>query len=154
MYFKTTKDSETGQKFTLFQDKWNRSKKQVHELLDELNAESARMSSWYLSGGIKSFQFKYDVEVPQYLKKGKNGHTPRMSTPEGKELSKKIDSIEDVTRMDLNDCIGYNDIFSTIGFNGDNPEYFLFSIGDNWKVEIPSDCVEILASEYKNLSGK
>jgi hypothetical protein len=154
MYFKTTKDSETGQKFTLFQDKWNRSKKQVHELLDELNAESARMSSWYLSGGIKSFQFKYDVEVPQYLKKGKNGHTPRMSTPEGKKLSEKIDSVESVTRMDLNDCIGYDDIFSTIGFNGDNTEYFLFTVGDDWKVKIPKDCTEILASEYKNLSEK
>jgi len=120
----------------------------------ELHVKEWRAGYWIAIGGVSSMVFEDDYEVPKYFKKGaQNGEfMPKKNMKEGKTIQKKIDSLINVSIHELNMCIGFDEsMFKTIGYNSTNDEYFLFTIGEDWGIEVPIDCEEIATKEYNSL---
>lgn len=154
MKFKTLRTSETGKKFESVEQRKNICFNKAKEIVEEVNADQWRGCAWTAFGGISALLFADGVQMPEYFKKDKFGCMPKMNTTKGKELHVRIKELPTVSILDLNMCIGYNERMKrTIGCDFSNKEYILFAIGDDWNIEIPSDCEEITVSEYKALSN-
>jgi hypothetical protein len=154
MYFITLKSSQTGQKFQEILDKIAFAKKSQKAFCEKYKCLKLRPDRFAVFGGVSSCaEFMYTPD-PKIWKKGlgPNEFFPRASSKIGKEILQEINEMPKISRDELNSCIGYEaDMIETIGFAFSDIEYFGFSVGEDWKVEIPSDCEEITTSKYKEL---
>jgi len=154
MKFKTLKTSETGIKFQKVVEKKELAFEEAKKLSDEIGFEQWRPDRWVAFGGVEFVYFKDKVNPDQKIWKDTgHGLQPKGNTKAGKEIQEKFKNLTVVDKDDLNQCIGFNGApFKCIGFSYQNPDYFLFSIDESWKCQIPDDCQEITVSEYRELS--
>lgn len=152
MKFKTKRNSKTGKKFTEISKIAKECKAAAIVLVDEVGAKEWR-GTHNAFGGISSFRFDDDYVAPNWMRwVSKNEYKPLRNRKEGKALQAKMDALPVVTRRQLNMCIGYDEIFSCIGYNSTNEDYFLFEIDESYDVIPPADCVEITVTEYNKLA--
>lgn len=153
MKFITKRDSETGKKFAEYEAKRQEAIKSTHNLVfTEIGATEYRSKSSHSTGGISSLIFDSNFIIPDYMKKVRSGEfMPKASIKEGKELLEKIQALPTVSNIELNNCIGFDDFFNTIGFDPRNEEYFIFTCKEEWEIQIPADCEEITTTRYKEL---
>ena len=144
MYFKTKKNSNTGKKFQVINDKLNMCFNAQIEFINSINAKQFRPGIWLAAGGISSIIFDENYNVPKHFKLLKdtfNEYMPKLNCKDGKIIQEKIDKLPTVSIRELNNCIGFKeDMFKTIGFNMSNDEYFIFTTREEWNITIPNDC--------------
>ena len=142
MEFKTKKDSETGKKLAIVDDKLKEAKKASWDLIKKVGAEKGRQSVFALNGGISEFIFPEGYQVPDYYNKSEHGgHFPDRISEKGKEVGKLIDALPMVSPDELNKIFSIADyFFNRVSFRRTNKEYYLFSIGDNEEFILPEDC--------------
>lgn len=153
MYFITKRTSETGKKFAEVEAKAKQSHQDIVKLGEELGFDEWREWNNVFRGNIAEIIFKIPPDERVY-KKVDSGWMPRLNTKKGKEIQAKIDAVTKVHRSEVNNCIGFQGRWKTIGWVWSDKEYYGFSVDETWKVEIPSDCEEVTASRYKALSEK
>ena len=71
----------------------------------------------------------------------------------GKILAEKFYSFGKIDRNDINEVIGYGQIFQHCGFFKDKDgDFFGFITESEWNHTMPDDCNEITGSEYHLMS--
>ena len=156
MYFKTLKDSETGQKITRIKEKMSNAFGEAQKIANEVNADKWRSCDKFpyaVVGGISSFLITKNI--PEYFKPlgGPNEYMPNLTKKEGKALQERINQLPKVTHAELNLAVGYNNDTNCIGYVFDSKyKWYLFSLHRDWDYTPPADCLEITASEYKLLA--
>lgn len=155
MNFKTKRTSKTGLKFSKIEKKIKICFEEEKKLLDEIGVKQYRKGYWTAFGGISSLVFDKDMKIPGYMKKIRHEeYMPKKNIKEGIALDKKIKELPVVSKGELNACIGFKEnMLKTIGFESSNPEYFLFSVNEDWGIKIPKDCKEITTTEYNKLAN-
>ena len=156
MYFITKKDSETGKKFQKIVDKFDICFEKQKELAEKYGFTSWRGERWVVAGGISSVVFPKGTTIDAKLwkqVKGKDEYMPRMNTKQGKAVQADFDLAVTVSKSELNACIGWDEEFSNIGFDG-NDKYFGFCVSEDCGVIIPKDCEEITTTAYWELFRK
>lgn len=159
MYFKTKISSETGEKFTKLIAKKEIAISAQKEVANKYGFESYRGAFWQVWGGFSScmdFNEEPDPKLWKIIKhRRRTEYFPKKNSKEAKAIWREINEVPCVSILDLNECIGLvGDPFKSIGFSYNNSEYFGFTVGDSWGVEVPDDCEEILSSEYDELFKK
>lgn len=155
MKFKTLRTSETGKKIQSIVDQIKACRKAILEFCDEYGIEKVYGNSFFAYGGVSGFKLAEDTKID--LKDTKKfPHaigcvSPRLSTKGGKALQEVIKKLPKVDKGEYNNAFGYTDIWSSPGLNYSHDEYFLFTVGEKWGYEPPSDCIEITVKEYKEL---
>lgn len=153
MFFITKKDSDTGKKFTAYQEKAKECLAAVDELKKELGFSSYRGAYWSLAGGVSAVCFKTfpDKKIWKNVNGVHNEWMPRLKSKEGKELQAKFDNLPRLQYEDLNACVGVDDPISHLGFTL-NDEYFGIEISDSWYFfNKPEDCEEVTFTKYDEL---
>lgn len=154
-YYKVPRNSETGKKFAEIEKRKHECFDAVKEFIKPFGATQFRYSRWSLWGGIDSIILENEPDLKIWKKVGYQEYYPKANSKEGKELIKKMKELPTVSFNDLNSIVGYQtDWYSHIGFSYGNKEFFGFIIGLDWKANIPSDCIEITASEYEKINIK
>ena len=154
MYYITEKTSETGLKFKAISDKRKISQDEAKEFAKKYGFSQYRGGYWQVFGGISScLDFKETPDKKIWGKGAEKGEfMPKKNTKAGKAISKEINDLTTVTIDDLNQCIGFDGApFKTIGFAEKNDKYFGFVIDEDWKIEVPKDCEEVLTSSYREM---
>ncbi|MDD3037923.1 hypothetical protein [Bacteroides sp.] len=159
LYFKVKKDSKTGAKLNELCQRGDKCQDAVIAFLDKYGFKQYRPSRISYVGGISSCGAPVspvDTKVWKESGCGVNEWMPKLNCKEGKAIMEEIKSLPIVDIDELNNVVGYEGNHfksASIGFSGDkaNEEYFGFVVVDKWKAKIPSDCVEITASEYKRI---
>lgn len=154
IYYKTPKDSETGEKFQEIAERADLCQESVKLLLNELGASSQYYPDrWSVYGGIEYVIFDKEPDMTVWKSESKIGinvYSPRLKSKAGKDLESEIGLLPKVSRYELNQCIGFDSHFHCIGFTY-NDDLFGFSVSSNWKCKIPTDCEEITYSEYQSI---
>lgn len=157
LYYKTRKDSETGKKFTEIDERRDICHKALKAFLNKYGFQKYRPSRISHVGGISSCVNPLNPLDPKLWKNsgyGSNEWMPKLNTKEGKAIMKEINGLPIVDIDELNAVVGYDGNgfkSSHIGCSYKNKTYYGFILSDEWKVTPPSDCIEITASEYKEL---
>lgn len=155
MYFKTTKESETGKKFQALIDRAEAFKKGATELAKEFGFTWWRNGDGCFASGFSGVHFdrKPDKKIWRKVYTGVRGeYMPRGNTKIGKEIKKRMDALERVHITELNECIGFKETGKTIGFDY-NSDVFLFRLDEKWGFTPPADCQEITHSECQLLAA-
>ena len=156
-YFKTLKTSDTGKKFKNLDVNIKKAQKAQRDFSDKYNFNQWRPDRWEAFGGIEVCVDFIKEPDPKNWKMVSHGeYKPKRSTKEGKRINQEMKELPVVSHHELNMCIGFKEgaPFKSIGFSSKSKNYTVFCLATNWKVKIPSDCEEITASEYENLSTK
>ncbi|MFT4168033.1 MAG: hypothetical protein QM653_02790 [Dysgonomonas sp.] len=154
-YYKVPRDSETGKKFLKIEERKQECFKAVKEFIKDFGATQFRYSRWSLWGGIDSIIFEKEPNLKVWKKVGYQEYYPKANSKEGKELISKMKELPTVDFNELNSIVGYKtDWYGHIGFSHGDKDFFGFIIDSDWKANIPTDCIEITASEYEILNVK
>ena len=154
MYYITEKTSKTGLKFQAISDKRKIAQDEAIAFSKKYGFTQYRSGYWQVFGGISScLNFKETPDKKIWGKgAGKGEFMPKKNSKVGKLINKELNDLTTVTIDDLNKCIGFDGApFKTIGFAENNDKYFGFAIGEDWKIEVPKDCEEVLASNYRKI---
>lgn len=160
MYYQVPKSSPTGQLLTALQERMYAANEEALKLVQSLGAETFRPRSLSIAGGVSSIIFpegKPDKSELKHWKRGalKGEYMPNERTKKGKELAAKIDKLPHVWRHELNSIVGYKHRWNVCGIQWNkDKDYYLISMMENWEYQIPSDCIELTQSEFKELSKK
>lgn len=153
MYYITKKDTETGKKFQVLQQKLKDIRKKQKEVADKFNLSCWVEKHFQVAGQIWLVSFKEGEEID--LKNWKNHsekfYLPKLNTKKGKEIQAEFDNIPIVSWKDLNACIGLKESSFHIGFEFNNDTYFGFTTKEKWEVEVPADCEEITFTQWKEI---
>ena len=154
LYFKTEKDTETGEKIKALLERGLIGAAQAKQFCKKVGAEEnyLRNDRYIFGTGLRAVTFQEEPDLKNWKRfKGWDGYfSPRLSTKEGKELGKQIDEMESVEKTEIGEAIGLEDFFKSPGFTNGNL-FFGFAIKDEWNLKMPSDCIEITGTEYSNL---
>jgi hypothetical protein len=156
MYFKTKKNSETGKKFAEVYKRGMEAVDASNALIKELQKQYPltgryrKRGSFFAWGGFSALEFSKEPDSKVWKEILEGEYMPKRNNKEGKRIAKLIDDLPAVQNGELNLCIGFRSFTKHIGFNA-GKEYFGFEVEKDWGVKIPSDCEEILSSEYENL---
>lgn len=157
MYFKTSKDSETGKKFAEIYKRAKEATEAANNLVNELQKDYPAISNKYRPGGgllawggIYSLIFSEKPDSKVWKEVLHMEYLPKQNSKEGKRIAKLISDLPTVQYPELNACIGYKGFRNKIGFTA-GKDHFGFEVSKDWGLKIPSDCEEILSSEYENL---
>ena len=152
MYYITKKDSETGKKFQEIAKKRDIAHNEASALAEKYNIKQWRGAYWQVFGGMSSCIFEEKPDTKLWGKGAVDGeYFPKQNSKAGKAIYKEIDDLTCVERHELNACIGFEGGLSTIGFSDRNKEYFGFEFDEEWKLEMPKDCEEVLTTRYNEL---
>lgn len=150
-YFKTSRNSETGLKVKAVLDRKEEIKANIELLKEKYGFNQHYCYDNELIGiSVVSFDSEPDVKLWKNQTAIYKGYTPRLSNKQGKAIQSDFRDAGVVCRHLLDEIIG-NKSISQCGFNFSIPDIYVFIIGENWKVEIPNDCVEISNMEYMEL---
>jgi hypothetical protein len=154
MNYRVKVTDPTGLKFAEILKKKDVAWEEVKQMREKYGFGSWRPGHWAVFGGISSCFFEEAPDPKIWKSTGRKEWMPKRNIKAGKEIAKEFDALTIVEKSDLNMCIGFDGApFKTIGF-GYNKEYFGFIVGDDWEVEVPDDCEEILVSKYKEIFSK
>lgn len=149
-YYRTLRTSTTGRNFQHLSDKTDECFNAQSAMSDKYGFTEWRGALWAVSGGISSVIFSTKPDVK--LWKCKNGeYTPRCSNSAGKDIQADFDNMPQVTRSEVNNCIGWNERLSVIGVAFEDPYFFGCVVNSDKVKTMPDDCEEITASEYEKL---
>lgn len=160
MYYKVPKSSPTGEQLTALRERIKSANDSALSLVQSVGAETFRPGYWAIGGGVSSIIFpagKPDKSELKHWKRGaqKGEYLPSERTKQGKELIAKIEALPRVLRDDLNRIVGYSHRWNVCGIQWNkDADYYLINFMENWEYQIPSDCIELTRSEYKDLSRK
>lgn len=155
MYYKTSKTSETGERFVEIDKLRREADLAAFEFVKSLGAVTFRPGIRCVGGGISSMVFPeghdFGAEKKNWRKGAKRGeYMPNIRTQKGKEIQAQMNSLPEVSRAQLNAVIGWENSFCVIGVSWRNPEYVLIHIlDDKWEIDMPADCVEITQGEFE-----
>lgn len=147
------KSSATGKKianiFTRADEAWEQEKK----IVSSFGAEQFSRRSDCMGGGITSLRFEEVPDMRVWKEHGQyhNHYSPRRNTKKGMEIQDMFDAVPMVKRFDLDEVLGNNDPFRSMGFIRGSGEYFGFTIGDDWNIDLPDDAKEVTVAEYKKI---
>lgn len=155
MYYITKKDSETGKKFQELLDTMRQYRQHAFKIAERFGTTKIVRPGFSIDGGVFAVVEPtiIDDKLIRPLKKFKvkNSYVPNTRTKKGKELQKELDELPVVMTHDLNAVIGWDEAFSNIGYDYNNPEYFAFSVKESWNIKMPEDCTEITTAQYKEM---
>ena len=155
MRFITKKTSETGKKFADFEKRCEEANKASLDFIKQFGAERFRPGWGCLAGGITSIEMGENPDPKIWRKSFKDTqgeYYPKGNIKAGRELIKQIEALPIVTFKDLNDCVGYyGGLFSHMGFNPTNDQYYGFFMDDKKDFTPPSDCEEITMTKWNEL---
>lgn len=77
----------------------------------------------------------------------------RKNNKEGKNIQKMFNELPRVSKKELNELCGVQEVFNTPGFSFESDDYFAYCIGKKFKFEKPKDAIEITMTEYNELGG-
>jgi len=157
MYFKVKIESKIGIKFKSIAERGEKCVESALQLADVYGSKSIRGNNFSVWGGISSFcEFDnpnaLDSKIWKEVRKGE--YFPKMNTKIGKSINAEIDNLNTISKIELNNIVGLDgedSMFSSIGFNRNNKEYFGFTTWDNSGYQHQEDCIEITETEYKEL---
>lgn len=156
MYFKTPKDSDTGQKaadvYRRGKEAWDARRDLIVDLMKEfptMTGEFREPGGLIVWGGLFSIMFSEEPDENIWIKVDEGEYMP-LETEEGKEIAEKVYTLPVVKYTELNACLNHHDAKHVIGFKV-GEDYFGFEVNPKWGVKIPSDCQEITYSEFANL---
>lgn len=155
LYYKTSKESETGKKFTELERRGDVCYQALKAFLDKYGFEQYRPSRISHIGGISSCinpLQPLDRKLWRKAGYGINEWMPKLNTKEGKAIMAEIEALPIVDIDELNEVVGYQGNgfkSSNIGFSPKDKSFYGFILSDKWNITPPSDCIEITASEYK-----
>lgn len=154
MKFKVSRNSETGKKLAPIEERAIEAFEAQRKIAIELGFQGWQRGAFVAFGGIGSLIPKKGEKPDSKLwKKQWDGYYPKANSKEGKRLIKLLEELPTVEISELNMAVGFNEqYFKTIGISFIHKEFYVFSVGDDWEFEPPSDCIEITVSEYKRLS--
>lgn len=156
MYYVTPKNSETGKKMQALLDRAAAIRKEISEYLKLLGANPKQWGcrdSYLLNTGFFSAVFDQEpnLEIWKPSLKLKGTYEPRRMNYEGKKIAEKFESIEAIHRSEVNDVVGYGQVFRFVGVDVNSEEYFCFMIKEEWNHTMPEDCEEITYKRYLEL---
>ncbi len=160
MYYQVPKSSPTGEQLTALQERMQAANDAAMALITSIGAETFRYGQMTIAGGVSSIIFPAGKPEKSELKHWKRGalkgeYMPSERTKLGKELIAKIETLPRVHRHELNSIVGYKHRWNVCGIQWNkDKDYYLISMMENWEYQIPSDCIELTQSEYKELSKK
>jgi hypothetical protein len=156
LYYITKKESETGKKFNDVFVKFVSIREAQLDLCEKYKFRKLREQSSLAFGGITScggFEKTPDSKIWKKLKTA-NGtddeYFPKKSSKEGKKILDEFKQISILPYSELNECIGFNDAFGSIGFY-QNEEFFGFSLNEKWNFKVPDNCEEITTTRFNEL---
>ena len=156
MYYITRKNSETGKKMQELLDKASAIRK---EISDYLKLVGANPKSWvssdkyFFNTVVRAvlFESEPDMKIWKVFKNFPNSYQPRITTYEGKKIQSKFQSIGVIDRVDLNEVVGFEQVFQHVGFDLGSKDYFCFMLREDWRHTMPEDCEEITYKLYLEL---
>lgn len=156
MYYITRKNSETGKKMQELLDKASAIRKEISEYLKLLGANPNQWVSsdkYFFNTGVMAVVFdkEPDLKIWKEFKKIPNCYQPRMTSYEGKKIQSKFQSIGVIDRVDLNEVVGFEQVFQHVGFDLGSKDYFCFMLREDWAHNMPEDCEEITYKRYLEL---
>lgn len=161
MKFKTLKTSVTGKKLVALSEKMDRCNEARAVFLNELGVDRFTIPYKVIAGGLRSVEFKEFPDMKSWkVDKQLHGcYMPRISSKSGKVIQKRFEDLPVVQGGELNKCIGFDSIFSTIGFFYSHPKYIGFEVPSsspfqNVGFKAPNDCKEITMTEYEKLKNE
>lgn len=154
LYFKTLKNTETGDKIKRIVGLAKTGKIEAEQLCKALGATDNYMvnSRYILGTGLVAFNFtsQPDKEIWKPFPKFPGYYVPKVKNPKGKEIINKMFELQKVDVDELSMTIGLNDFFKSPGFF-EAENYYYFEIDSKWEHKMPTDCCEILGSEYEQI---
>ena len=159
MYYITRKNSETGKKMQELLDKASAIRKQISEYLKLLGANPNQWvcsDKYFFNTGVIAVVFdkEPDLKIWKEFKKIPNSYQPRMTSYEGKKIQSKFQSIGVIDRVDLNEVVGFGQVFQHVGFDLGSKDYFCFMLREEWQHTMPEDCEEITYTKYLELFNR
>lgn len=151
MYFITERTSKTGLKFTEVVKKMKEVRETTIKFAKKHGFKSWRPGHFTVVGGISSIEYLTPPDLKVWKKVNENEYMPRLNSKKGKEIRDEMKALPSVHPNDLNGCIGFDQMWSTIGFNQGNKKYYGISVKEEWDIKMPKDCKEITTTEYKKL---
>ena len=156
MYYITRKNSETGKKMQELLDKASAIRKEISEYLELIGANPNQWVSsdkYFFNTGVMAVVFdkEPDLKIWKEFKKIPNCYRPRMTSYEGKKIQSKFQSIGVIDRVDLNEVVGFKQVFQHVGFDLGSKDYFCFMLREEWQHTMPEDCEEITYKLYLEL---
>lgn len=155
MFYITKQETETGKQFTKLLAKAEIAINCQKSISTKYGFKAYRGAFISIWGGLSScLDFDKQLDKSVWGKGVEKGEFfPKKSSKLGKEILKEIAAMPCVTISDLNHCIGYHEgpPFRRIGFSFNNDGVYGFTVGREWMVEIPDDCIEVTETEYHNL---
>ena len=157
-YYQTPRDSETGKKISEIEERLKKGRDEFLKLKRKYGFVGAVHCWSVVIGEIKSILFKDgycpDKRIWKRVKSESHNNLwwPKSRSIEGREIIEKLNSIQTISKLEVNMSIGYNEpLFqmAAISFGNKN----LFGIKKNFKHRMPYDCKEIDAKEYAKLFG-
>lgn len=152
MYFITNKNSETGKKFQEVMEQNEIAFNAQKEMSIKYGFHSWRGSYKSVWGGIGSCEFKETPNSKIWGKGMVDGEFyPKKNSKIGKAICDEFEKLPFVSNSKLNSCVGFKSVFSCIGFNGKNDEFFGFILREKWNVTVPEDCEEVTSKKYHEI---
>ncbi len=155
MKYITKKTSETGKELQIVLDKIQRARQERNDFADKYCFTHYRMNSVHdIVGTICSCSgFEKEPDTKDWKNSGfeEKEYFPNLRSKIGKKIFNEIYEMTIITKKELNECVNYFGRTSHIGYNTDNDEYFGFVVLEEWKVNVPEDCQEVLTSEYNKM---
>lgn len=151
MYCITKEESETGKKFAKIEERRILTLRAQKEMAKKFGFKKWRSNGFDVWGGISRVIFENTPDLKVWKEfRGLKEYSPRANTREGKSILKEFKSLPTVSRHDLNMCIGFDEMFSHIGF-AVCVEKGIFGFICDEDLKIPEDCEEVLTSTYNEL---
>jgi len=156
MYFKVEKGTETYNKLRSVCDKITDCNNKALDLTKELGFNRCCKDRNGVGGGISALE-SLSGKPEGYKVVGEKYQDLYYPKVKNKEVVSKIESLPVVSYDEFNGTIGFSEQFTDMTFHHafglkDIDESFLITISDECDYKPKSDMIEILASEYKELS--
>lgn len=153
-YYKTSRNSETGRKFSVLTARAVDFDVKVEELRKKYGFQKvATRGLYYKELSAVEFSEQPDMTIWKEVKDApENIYSPRAKS---KSILKDFAAVNEyrIMRSELDEIVGNDDFFHSVGFDFSVPEVYLFIIEHNWKMKIPADCTEISNLEFAELSS-
>lgn len=154
MYYITPRNSKTGKKLEEILKRADECFEAQKAVSKKYGFGQWRPSRWAVYGGLSTAVFKSEPDLKIWKAVNANGeYSPRENTKLGKEIKKEFDALPTVETHELNMCIGWDESFSHFGLNK-NDTHFGISVNEEWEINMPKDCKEVTATEYKKIFPK
>lgn len=154
MYFKIEHGTELFKEFESLNERRHKAHDAAFKLQKSLGGLGYTRPYGSLGGGINAIKFEDKPDGFKSINKSMSLYSPKKSN---KEMIKRIENLPIVTEDELNSMLGFEPQFSGKYYHNlpgfiECEKYILVDVSDLCKYTPKSDMIEILSSEYKELS--